>query len=318
MIEDKQNPNQSDFGFGSIVSDKSRLRLINKDGTFNIYKRGINYLSSFNIFYYLLTISWAKFIFLTSGGYILLNIFFASVFMLVGGNALSGSPGDSFWIEFLRDFFFSVQTSSTIGYGHIAPVGLAANIVVTIESFIGLLGFAMITGLFFARFSRPVAKIKFSDNALIAPYKNGRALMFRLANIRNDQINELEAKVSFSYLRVINSKPKREYTFLNLERNTLPFFPLSWTIVHPIDSESPLYKLTADELVMRDVEVLILVRGIEEAFNQTVITRYSYKANEIVFGARFENIFDRSEPGEPLSVGLHKLGNFELVELPEE
>lgn len=188
--------NEKDLGFGKIASEENRMRLINRDGSFNVERKGLNFFTSLSIYHFLLDISWTKFFSLAALGYILMNIFFASIYMLIGDSAISGHVSLSLWELFANSFFFSVQTSSTIGFGQLIPGNLISNIIVAVESFVGILGVAVITGLLFARFSKPNAKIIFSENAIIAPYKDGKAFMFRIVNARENQLFELDGEVN--------------------------------------------------------------------------------------------------------------------------
>jgi inward rectifier potassium channel len=213
----------------------------------------------------------------------------------------------------LRASFFSVQTFATIGYGQVSPVGLAANLTVTLESLIGLLGFALATGLLFARFSRPTAKIIFSRNAIIAPYHGINAFEFRITNARSNQIIEVEAKVLFSRFELVDGRSVRRFYPLPLERDKVAFLPLSWTIVHPIDEESPLRGLDADHMHDTNAEFLILLTGIDETFSQTVHTRSSYKAEEMVWDAKFSDIYRRPTADGELTADIRLLHSIERV-----
>ena len=205
----------------------------------------------------------------------------------------------------------NVQTLATIGYGRIAPVGMTANLLVTVESLVGLLGLAMATGVLFARFSRPIADIVFSHNAIVSPYKDQQAFMFRIANRRTNEMLEVQAEVIFS--RLEGPDRVRRFHNLSLERPKVVFFPLSWTVVHPIGETSPMRGLTYQDLVDSDAEILILLTGIDETFSQTVQARSSYKAEEIVWGARFQDVFRRSREGGVLAVDVGKLHDFERI-----
>ena len=318
MRKSKKTTNQSqtdssDLGFGRVVSEESHLRLINKDGSFNVNRKGLNFFNSLSIYHSLLSMEWWKFIGLASLGYVLLNIVFAFVYMIFEPGALLGTDARTFFEEFLRAFFFSVQTSSTIGYGHIFPESYSANFIVAVESFVGLLGFAIITGLLFARFSRPNAKILFSENAIIAPYRDITAFEFRIANARKNQIIELQAQLTFSRMEKAGDHMIRKYHRLNLERDKVPFFPLTWTIVHPIDEDSPLKNITRNELVKSQSEFLILLTGTDDTFNQTVHSRYSYRGDEIVFSAKFSNIFEYGKDGHHITVDVGRLGDIEQI-----
>jgi inward rectifier potassium channel len=237
------------------------------------------------------------------------NILFAAAYELCGPNALEVAGVRH--ASYLEAFFFSVQTLATIGYGRIAPVGLAANVLVTIESLVGLLGLAMATGILFARFSRPLADIVFSHNAIVAPYKDTNAFMFRIANRRTNEVLEVQAEVVFS--RLEGPQGIRRFHALSLERPKVVFFPLSWTVVHPIDEASPLRGLTHRDLVESDAEFLILLTGIDETFSQTVQARSSYKAQEIVWGARFQDPYRRPRNGGVLSVDVGKIHAIERI-----
>jgi inward rectifier potassium channel len=309
---EKQNE-QADLGFGSVVAGESRRRLVNKDGTFNVTRKGLNFFTSLSLYHSLVSISWWKFILIASMGYFLMNVCFAFAYVFFGPAALEGPRAATFISQLFQAFFFSVQTSSTIGYGHITPGSTVANILVTLESFVGLLGLALVTGLVFARFSKPTAKILFSKNAIIAPYKNMTAFEFRIANARDNQILELRAQVHFSCLEEKEGKRKRSFYKLALERDRVPFFPLSWTIVHPIEKDSPLYRMTHEDLIHDDAEFMILLTGLDDTFNQTVYARSSYKPEEIVFGARFGNIYENLHGKGPITVDISQLSVIEKV-----
>ena len=303
----------SDLGFGRVISEESHLRLINKDGSFNVNRKGLSFFNSLSIYHSLLTIEWWKFIGLASLGYLLLNIIFAFIYLIFEPGALEGTEAATLSAKFLRAFFFSIQTSSTIGYGHVFPESISANFIVALESFVGLLGFAIITGLLFARFSRPNAKILFSKNAIVAPYHDINAFEFRIANARKNQIIELQAQLTFSRMEKAGNHLIRKYHRLNLERDKVPFFPLTWTIVHPIDDDSALKNITQNELIKSDAEFLILLTGTDDTFNQTVHSRFSYRADEIIFGAKFSNLFEYGKDGHHITVDVGRLSEIEKV-----
>ena len=302
-----------DLGFGSIVSHESRQRLLNRDGTFNVSRSGLSFWTSLSVYHALLTMNWGKFLTLLTLFYVGINIVFATAYVSCGPAALDGPASTALNGQFLRAFFFSVQTFATIGYGHVSPVGLAANLIVTLESLIGLLGFALATGLLFARFSRPTARIIFSRNALIAPYHGLNAFEFRITNARSNQIIEVEAKVLFSRFELMDGRSVRRFYPLPLERDKVAFLPLSWTIVHPIDEESPLRGLTEEHMHETNAEFLILLTGIDETFSQTVHTRSSYKAEEMVWGAKFSDIYRRPTADGELTADIRLLHSIEHI-----
>ena len=277
-----------DLGFGSIVGGAHEKRLLNRDGSFTSRRLGFPALSYLNGYHALLTVTWPHFLGLVSAGFLALNALFAWAYLFCGLGSLGGQSELSMGGHWQRAFFFSVETFATIGYGHVFPLGSAANIVVTIESLVSLFFVALMTGIMFARFSRPTAELLFSDVAVVAPYQGVTGFMFRITNARSNQLMELEAKVLFSRL----DGRGRRYDQLKLERTRVVFFPLSWTIVHPITEDSPLWGCTHDDLIEQDAEFLILLSGIDETFAQVVHARSSYKPDEIVFGRKFANIYN--------------------------
>jgi inward rectifier potassium channel len=304
-----------DLGFGSVVSRQSRQRLLNRDGSFNVARTGLGYLESFAPYHQLLTISWGGFLAVVSLAYLVLNLVFAVAFVACGPNALLGPGSAMLGGRFSRAFFFSIQTFATIGYGQIGPNGFAANLVVTVEALVGLMYQALATGLLFARFARPTASVLFSRRAVIAPYgQGGRALMFRIANRRRNEIIQLEAQVLLSAVeRDSYGGTVRRYSLLPLERNKVTFFPLSWTVVHPIDDASPLAGRTPEDLERAEAEILVLLTGIDEAFEQTVHARSSYRADEIVWNARFQSMYLPADARQRVSVDITRVHEIEEV-----
>ncbi len=300
-----------DLGLGSVVAQQSRQRFVNRDGSFNVRRAGLAFWSSLSPYHLLLTVSWGKFLSLMTLSFVLLNAVFALAYLACGEAALTATtethPYNAFW----KAFFFSVHTFATIGYGNISPVGMAANLIVVVESLTGLLATALITGLIFARFSRPTARIVFSQQAVIAPYKNITAFMFRITNARKNQLVGLEIKVNLSLYVSGNGPTNRQFNQLKLERSRVDFFPLSWTIVHPIDEESPLHGYTTESLRQADAEFIILLTALDDSASQTVQTRSSYKHDELVWGAKFSNIYDPIADDEPITIDVGRLHDIE-------
>ena len=309
------NERDRDLGFGSVVTEQSRQRFLNHDGTFNVERTGLNLITSLNLYHTLLAMSWRVFLGLVLLLYFVSNVFFGLLYSSFGGQALVDTSSTPFENLFVRGFFFSVQTFATIGYGTIHPVGIVPNLLVTIESYYSLLANALITGLVFARFARPTAKIRFSEVAVIAPYRGITGLMFRLVNGRSSQLIDVGAKVMFARFVDEDGRHLRRFDILELERRSVVFFPLSWTIVHPIDENSPLYGLTEDDLRRADAEILVLLTATDETFASIVHARSSYKWEEIKFGARFVNIYNQTGPGEPISIDVRKLSEFGPADL---
>ncbi len=293
------------------MATESRLRFLNRDGTFNVQRTGIRQLSTRNLYHFLLTMSWAQFLGLVLLLYFLSNVGFGLFYTLLGAESIVDTSAIPIENIFLRGFFFSVQTFATIGYGTIHPVGIVPNLLVTIESYYSLLANALITGLVFARFSRPTAKIIFSETAVIAPYRKNSGFMFRLVNSRKNQLIEVKAQVLLSRFIEKNETTTRTFDLLKLERESVSFLPLAWTIVHPIDEQSPMFGLTEDDFEKSDVEILVILSAMDETFAQMVHTRSSYKLKEIKFGYKFANLYNEIEAGEPISIDIRKLSETE-------
>lgn len=302
-----------DLGFGSVVTGTSGQRFLNQDGSFNVRRTGLGFWSSLNLYHSLLTISWTRFFLVVFVYYIIANALFAAIYLLCGANALAyqdGADVSRAW----QAFFFSVATFATIGYGNITPSNFASNIVVVFESLFGLLSIALVTGILFARFALPTAKFIFSSRAVIAPYQEITSFQFRITNARRQsQIIELEAQVLFARFIDEDGRLVRRFDPLKLERQKVSFFPLHWTIVHPIDEQSPMHGLTHEDLQKSDAEFLILLTGFDETFSQTVHTRSSYKPHELVWNARFANIFNPPDGTDRPSIDVRKLHKIEKV-----
>ncbi len=302
-----------DLGFGSVVARESHLRFINQDGSFNVRRKGLRSFAGRNFYHLLLTIPWWQFLGVVVGLYLSINLIFAVIFVLCGENSLVETVGEPMTSHFLRAFFFSVETFGTIGYGTIAPVGTLVNSFVTVESIVSILLQALVTGMFFARFSRPTARVRFSERAVVAPYQDGTALMFRLVNMRSSQLIEVAAQVFMARFVSENGQVVRRFEQLILEREKVSFFPLGWTVVHPINEESPLNGVTHEELVNSDAEILILMTAIDEDFAQTVHTRTSFKPVEIVWNAKFVSLYNKTESDDAVSIDIRKLSKIEKV-----
>jgi inward rectifier potassium channel len=304
-----------DLGFGSVVSRDSRQRLLNRDGSFNVVRSGLGFLETFAPYHLLLTISWKGFLGVVTATYLVLNLAFAVAYLACGPDALLLTGPAVLGGRFSQAFFFSIETFATIGYGQIAPNGVPANLVVTLEALVGLMYQALATGLLFARFTRPTAAVLFSGRAVVAPYATGRALMFRIVNRRRNEIIQLEAQVLFSALEPDDrGGTVRRYLPLPLERNKVTFFPLSWTIVHPIDDASPLAGRTPEDLERTEAEILVLLTGIDEALEQTVHARSSYRSDEIVWNARFQSMFFQADGQSRVSVDISRVHEIEPVQ----
>lgn len=302
-----------DLGLGGKLSERSRARLLNRDGTFNVRRNNLSAFHPYNAYHTLLSLPVPRLLVLMAAGYFATNLLFACLYWLAGPDALSGAAPSPLG-RFEDCFFFSVQTLATIGYGKLTPHTRAANFLVAIEALVGLLGFAVLSALLFARFARPTAKISFSRNALIAPYENGWALMFRLANLRNHDLTDVHAIVSFARWTETNGQRRRSFDQLPLERDFIIFMPLHWVIVHPITETSPLRGLTPESLAAADPEIFCLINADDETFAQTVHAKSSYDKANIVWGARFRDMY--LPDTKKVAIDLNRLHDFEAVPPP--
>jgi inward rectifier potassium channel len=285
-------------------------RTINPDGSFNVRRVGVSW-RAFHPWLHMINLSWTGFALLIACFYGGVNFLFALVYFAMGPDSVIGSAAATEGGRLLNCFFFSGHTLTTVGYGTLAPHGVVANIAAIIEALFGLLGFAIITGLLVARVSRPSARIHYSEKALIAPYQTGTALMFRIANERSNNLMELEVRVTLMQVIEKAGTLERKFDELALERKSVLLFPLTWTVVHPLDEASPLHGKTAEDLARLQIELIVLVKGFDETFSQVVHSRYSYGADEIVWGAKFVRAF-RVEPAGML-LELDKISEFVRV-----
>ncbi len=249
--------------------------------------------AGFDLYFGLLTMPWSGFFGLLALFYFVFNVAFALLYLVTGDGIGNARPG-----VFADAFFFSVQTMATIGYGQMYPQSLAANLLVCFEVLLGMSGLALATGVIFARFSRPTARVLFSQMAVIAPYDGVPTLMFRAANQRRNQI--LEAQVSVALLRdeeTGEGTVMRRFHDLPLMRARTPMFSLTWTVMHPIDEKSPLYGVTTETLAAENAEIVVALIGLDATVSQTVQARHSYFASEIVWNRRFADIISRGEDG---------------------
>ncbi|HQV06139.1 MAG TPA: ion channel [Chitinophagaceae bacterium] len=290
-------------------------RFVNKNGKANVLKRGAPILSRYSWYHTLLEMKLGKFLLFIFGVYIVLNLFFAGLYYLIGIEHLEGVHRGSAFKDFTEVFFFSAQTFTTVGYGRISPNGFLANSVSTFEAFLGLLSFAIATGLFYGRFARPQTFLKFSKNALIAPYLNGKALMFRIAPFKNNNLSELEVKVTMAITTNENGQLRDKFYVLDLEMNRINAMALSWTIVHPITKDSPLDGFTKEDIANTDIEIIIFIKGFDEVFSTQVVSRTSYISEEIIWGAKFKMMYHPNHDKSKTILSLNKINDFEKVDL---
>lgn len=306
---------EDNTGFGTN-STSTGGRFVNRDGRANVIKRGTNILDRYSWYHTMLGMKRGKFLLLLFIIYISINLIFAGIYYLIGINHLAGVNAGSPWKNFTEVFFFSAQTFTTVGYGRISPVGFMASAVSTFEAFLGLLSFAIATGLFYGRFSRPQAFIKFSDNALIAPFGDATAFMFRLVPYKNNNLSEVEVKLTMAVTNEENGKLTDKFYNLDLEISKINGLAMSWTIVHPIIDTSPFYGLSKQDIAGMDIEVMVFLKGFDEVFSNSVVTRTSYISSEIVWGAKFKMMYHPSDDKVKTVLDIDKLNEFEEKPLP--
>jgi len=288
---------QQPFDPGLTQRYGGRLRrIVNRDGSFNVHRRGRR-LQDLHLYQFFVRLSWPAFFAVVAVAFLLLTLAFTGLYYAAGVGGIQGIPDEGPGLTFLRVFFFSIQTLTTVGYGSISPRGIGANVVASIEAMSGVLGLAFSAGLLYGRFSRPNARIQFSSFALIAPYQDGTSLQIRIANQRNNALVDLEATLVLMTVEGAGDHARRVYAKLELERPNIFFLPLTWTIVHPIVPGSPLHGATPVQLETRAAEIMVLIRGFDDTFSQVVNARSSYRYDEILWGQRFAPAFHNDQDG---------------------
>jgi len=272
-------------------------RIIAPSGQFNVRRRGTTW-RDVHPYLFMINTSWPVFAAMIFAGYLIANVVFAFVYMGIGVEHLQGADTSTAFGRFLSAFFFSAQTLTTVGYGRISPDSVLSNLAAAFQALLGLMAFAIATGLLFGRFSRPVARIAFSRQMVVAPYQAGTSLQFRIANRRSNNLMEIEARVLMMTVEPSDHGLLRKYQPLTLERASVQFLPLTWTVVHPIDESSPLWGQTVDHLTRQQAEFLILIKAFDDTFFQTVHVRHSYRHEEVAWGARFVPAFEEDSRGE--------------------
>lgn len=303
-----------ELGFGTKMVNQSG-RMLNKDGSFNVKRTGLSPFQKFSFYHYLNTIKWTHFILIIVAAFIFVNLFFTLFYLAYGIENLNGLIANTKAEQFFEAFFFSAQTFTTVGYGRINPTGIVESGVASLEALMGLLFFAVATGLMYGRFSRPTAKFQFSDNMIVAPFKDITALQYRVANRLSHQLIDVEAQISFSIIQEIDGTRVRKFYFLPLELSKVVFFPTSWTVNHPIDIKSPLWGLNEDDLITGEAEFLLLMKAYDENFSQIVNIRSSYTYKEVVWGAKWQGMLGDIEDGKVV-LQMDKIGAYDRVPLP--
>jgi inward rectifier potassium channel len=284
-------------------------RTINADGSFNVKRTGLHWRDA-NPYLMLIDTTWTRFLLVVLLGFLAVNMIFASLYLMIGIKSLKGLESDMG--PFANAFFFSVHTLTTVGYGNVYPEGVGANTISALEAATGLMVFAIATGLLYGRFSRPSARLIYSKNALIAPYQDGTSLQFRITNARRNVLINMQARIVLMTVDSSNGELSRNFIDLPLERRSIYFFALTWTVVHPIDAASPFFGKSREELARLAAELLILIEGFDDTFSQVVHSMYSYRHDEIVWGAQFIPAFKIDSKGD-LVVEVDRIDDMKMV-----
>lgn len=301
-----------DTGF-SAKGDLTGSRLLNSDGSSNVRKAGLSFFKQFHLYHTMISMKLWMFLAVIFMAYLLVNLVFASLYYLVGVENLVDSSVINVEGGFLRAFFFSSQTLTTLGYGQMSPTGIGANMIAMVEAFVGLLLFALLTGLVYGRFAKPKARLIYSDKAVVSPYRDlGTGLMVRLANPKNTSIIDLSATMFMSYTEMVNGESIRKYFGLDLELKQIKMLSSSWTLVHHINDDSPIKDLSEEFLVQNNAELIVMLEGYDETYNQQVASRVSYLFTDVVFGAKFDRAFIQTDSGVPL-MDFSKLSSYTKV-----
>ncbi|MEO8591428.1 MAG: ion channel [Flavobacteriales bacterium] len=289
-------------------------RLVGKDGSFHVNR--IGQLSGLREgFIALATMPMWRLVLTFIGAYLTMNLVFGSLYMLIGVENLGNADMTSLAGKWMSAIGMSVQTLTTVGYGSLYPHSTSTWTLAAIEGVFGILGFSLISAVIYARFARPTTRLAYSDMALIAPFKEGWSLQMRLANKRSTLLVEIEARMLMVMADVDEHGERLNYYNLKLQFDKVSFLPLSWTLVHPITPESPLAGVTHEELTRRRAEVIIILTGVDEGYMQQVITRHSFRYDEIVWGGRYVRPFSAKDGS--MRMDLAKLSEFTVVKAPE-
>ena len=285
---------RDDFGFSTKVTGDQH-RLINKDGSFNIKRKG---KKTGDVYHWLVHMKWGRFLILAFSMFVFINLILAFAFLWIGIEEIQGTQPGTFVDNLRQAFFFSIQTFTTVGYGVLSPGGIGANWLAALSGFLGLFSFSIFTGLSFVRFSRPQARIRFSRNMLINNQEEVPRLLFRMVNLRRNKLFNVEANMIISWItREPGEQPIRRFAALTLARDRVIMFPANWTLVHYIDENSPLFGKTKEELIANHAEIMITVRAFDETYAQEVHSNYSYTADELIWDAQFELMYEATTTG---------------------
>jgi inward rectifier potassium channel len=287
-MQDADHEENEDLGFGEkFTSDYARL--LNEDGSFNIQREGSGKV---NVFKTLINMSWPKFFGYFIILYVTINFGFALLYLAGGEGSIQNLSEGNLFVKLEELFYFSVQTFTTVGYGKLNPISTYANILATFNAFSGLMFFALVTGLFFSKFSTPIDHIRYSKNIIIDNYKGSHALMMRIVNELDNHIMNLNARITMSWINNENEDPRRKFAQLPLEIDSIYLFPLNWTLVHKIDERSPLYGKSKEDLMNTKAEFIIMIHGYDRTYSKEIHSGSSYVCKDLIYGAHFNTMYE--------------------------
>jgi len=271
--------------------------MINNDGSFNIERKN-SPVRVFDAYHYLINLSWRLFFLWSCLAFFVSNLCFSIIYLALGVKCINAIP-NGFLNDLSQAFFFSVQTSTSLGYGALAPTTVLSGAISSFEAFVGLVMFAFLTGLIYGRFSKPKASIRFSKHIVYCDFNLAQAIMFRVVNNRSSVMIKPKVTVTLSLTSLDNEQQlKRNFYNLDLERDSITYLPTTWTIVHEIGEDSPLHQFSKEELIQQNGELLIMVTYFDESFNQEVHQMYSYELNEILLNRKFKQAYTYNNSGQ--------------------
>ena len=302
----------NDTGFDTNTGNSSG-RIFNKDGSSNVIKTGIPFFSRISLFHTLIELPIGWFLLFALLNFTITNLLFALIYFIHGPESLTIDTSQPLTQQFADCFFFSAQTITTVGYGQIHPTTFFANLLATFESVFGWMAFAVLTGLIYGRFAKPRAYLKFSEHALIAPYKEGKALMFRMAPYKNNTLTEAEVLINIAFRIHEDNKVVNKFLMLPVEISKVSTLSLNWTIVHAINENSPLWGMCKEDYEINATEIMVFIKAFDEHFSNTVQQRTSYSYEDIIHGAKFKPMFRQSDNQKKTVLELDKINDYELI-----
>ncbi len=303
----------NDTGFGTNPNNYGG-RFVNKDGSFNLRKDGLNLFDRFSLYRTMLNMPIWKFLLSIVVFFVCINLCFTLIYVLLGTKCYQGFVATTEWGKMKELYFFSTETFTTVGYGRLNPITDLSNLVASFEAMFGFLSFALATGLIYGRFSRPRSNILFSKHAIISPYKDIKGLMFRMVPYKDGHtLTDVTIQVTSSFQIEENGEIQYKFYSLNLERSRVDSLMMNWTVVHPIDENSPLVNFTSEDMKVADLELYVLMRGFDDVYSNTVLQRTSYTYDEIIFEAKFVPMYHESEDGKTTILEIDKIHEYQIL-----